>query len=179
MRIPGQFFGTPLGGVAAFGSWPCLAGTRVVGAPGRVGRCKRGPHGGGAGGGVGTGLFARGKTLLFTTHYLDEAERWAERIAVLHRGRVQVDSPVRQVKLKVAAKVIRFRSALGPEPFRTLPGVLQATGVEDRVELATEEPEAVLPQVLAMDPHLSDLEAREPALEEVFDELIREREQWL
>ncbi len=45
----------------------------------------------------------------------------------------------------------------------------------DYVELATERPESVIPQILAVDPNLSDLEVREPALEEVFHELIREQ----
>lgn len=121
--------------------------------------------------------FARGKTLLFATHYLDEADRWADRIVVLHKGRVRADGPVRWVKSQVAAKLIRFRSHLGPEAFKGLPGVLQALAVGEYVELATEKPEPVLPRVFALDPGLADLEVRQPALEEVFHELIRDASQ--
>jgi hypothetical protein len=56
-----------------------------------------------------------------------------------------------------------------------LPGVLQASVVGDYIELATERPESVIPQILAVDPSLRDLEVREAALEEVFHELIREQ----
>jgi len=120
-------------------------------------------------------VWMRGKTLLFTTHYLDEADRWAERVIVLHKGRVRADGPVQRVKSQVAAKVIRFRSHLGPTSFEGLPGVLQASVVGDYIELATERPESVIPQILAVDPSLRDLEVREAALEEVFHELIREQ----
>ncbi len=116
------------------------------------------------------------KTLLFTTHYLDEADRWAERVIVLHKGRVRADGPVQQVKSQVAAKVIRFRSHVGSTSFEGLPGILKASVVGDYIELATERPESVIPQILAVDPSLCDLEVREAALEEVFHELIREQD---
>jgi ABC-2 type transport system ATP-binding protein len=119
--------------------------------------------------------WAQGKTLFFTTHYLDEADRWAERVVVLHKGRVRADGPVKWVKSQLGGKVIRFRSHIGSKAFESLPGVLQASAVGDYVELATERPESVIPQILAVDPNLSDLEVREPALEEVFHELIREQ----
>jgi ABC-2 type transport system ATP-binding protein len=117
----------------------------------------------------------RGKTLLFTTHYLDEADRWAERVVVLHKGRVRADGSVQRVKSQVAAKVIRFRSLIQPRIFENLPGILQASSVGEYLELAAERPEAVIPQILAIDPMLRDLEVREAALEEVFHELIREQ----
>lgn len=116
--------------------------------------------------------FATGKTLLFTTHYLDEADVWADRIIVLHKGSVVADGPVADVKARVRGKRIRFRSVLPPERIAHLPGVVQHQRAGDHVELVAYEPERVVRELMALDRDVTNLEVRSAPLEDVFLELI-------
>ena len=51
-----------------------------------------------------------GKTILLTTHYLDEAEELARRVVVLHQGSKIFDGNIEQLKSRVGIKKVRFRS---------------------------------------------------------------------
>jgi len=62
-------------------------------------------------------LRALGKTIVLTTHYLDEAERLADRVAILQAGRVEISGPVRQVARQ--AGVPTRISFTAPEPLRS------------------------------------------------------------
>jgi len=118
---------------------------------------------------------ARGCTVLFTTHHLDEADAYAERIVVIHKGRVAADGPKAEIKARVAGKRVRVRTRLKPEALRTEPLVHEVERVGDRLEFVTERPEALIPRLTALDPDLSDLEVGAGALEDVFLSLIRDQ----
>jgi ABC-2 type transport system ATP-binding protein len=62
-------------------------------------------------------LRALGKTIVLTTHYLDEAEQLADRVAILQAGRVEISGPVRQVARQ--AGVPTKISFTAPEPLRS------------------------------------------------------------
>ena len=53
------------------------------------------------------GLAGRGKTVLFATHYLEEADEYADRVILMARGRVVADGPPTEVKALVGARTIR------------------------------------------------------------------------
>ena len=71
---------------------------------------------------------AEGRTVLFATHYLDEADHVADRIVVLDRGRIAGDGTPAQLKASVAERTIRFgllqAAAAGAPALATLPGVV-------------------------------------------------------
>jgi len=136
-------------------------------------------------------LAARGKTILLTTHYLEEADALAHRIVVVDKGTVVCSGTPTEVKsLGVAAgsaqpsalglKLIRCVTALGEERLRALPGVVnlalpdgRTDGRTDRlteglITLTTARPEAALRELLALDPTLHSLEVASPALEDAF-----------
>ena len=50
---------------------------------------------------------ARGKTVVFATHYLEEADAYADRIVLMARGRVVADGPATEIKAKVGSRTIR------------------------------------------------------------------------
>jgi ABC-2 type transport system ATP-binding protein len=95
----------------------------------------------------------RRKTVVLTTHYMEEAERLCDRVAVIDRGRiVALDTPPRLIAEHAPGTTIEFAlvPGLDPETLRALPGVERVVA-DGRVSVTTRTPEAVLHALL--DPH--------------------------
>jgi len=108
-------------------------------------------------------LRSLGKTVLLTTHYLDEAEQLADRVAVLREGRIVRIGTPRELTAGEADVEIRYR--------RNGEEVLLRTGEPTRVlhELTSE--------ALARGEELERLEVRRPTLEDVYLTLVHEEEE--
>jgi ABC-2 type transport system ATP-binding protein len=114
-------------------------------------------------------LAAAERTIVLTTHYLDEADALARRIVVIDRGVVIADAAPADLKARMPSKRMRFRMA-GPLDGAALDG-LPVTGIErtgDRVQLLSAEPEMVLRELFRRGVALSDLEVVGADLEEAF-----------
>jgi ABC-2 type transport system ATP-binding protein len=130
------------------------------------------------------GLRERGKTVVLTTHYMEEAERLCRRVAIIDHGRiVALDTPVRLIAEHAPGTTIELDAVPGLDvvALEALPGVDHVT-VDERVSIATRTPEAVLHALL--DPHapwaevdgedgerrhgVRDLLVRQGTLEDVF-----------
>jgi ABC-2 type transport system ATP-binding protein len=112
-------------------------------------------------------FFREGKTILLTTHYLEEADQLAERVVVIDHGTIIADSTPAQIKARVAGKRVRFTSGrtLTPTDFAALPlSHLQIDG--DRVTLLSNDPEEVLRALFSDGVSLRDLEVVGADLEE-------------
>ena len=122
-------------------------------------------------------LATAGKTVVFTTHYLREAEELARRIVVVDRGLIIADATPRELMAKVAGRRVSF-SVAGPLPadsFRDL--AITALDIsESRVRLLTNEPEVVLKALFERGLDLRDLEVAGADLEEAFLSLTRRPE---
>ena len=68
-------------------------------------------------------LIARGKTVLLTTHYLDEADALADRVVVINKGCVIAEGSPSEIKAHSGGKTIRCVSRLRLETIRRIPGV--------------------------------------------------------
>ncbi len=114
-------------------------------------------------------LAAKGRTVVFTTHYLEEADQLARRVIVIDRGRVIADSTPAEIKSRVAGKRVSFTTAQ-PVTDDVLAGLpLNSQQVEDhRVKLLTNEPEQVLRELFRRGVEISDLEVAGADLEEAF-----------
>ncbi|HJU08021.1 MAG TPA: ABC transporter ATP-binding protein [Rhodanobacteraceae bacterium] len=121
-------------------------------------------------------LVARGCSIVLTTHYLEEAEALADRVAVLSRGRIVAEGSVDEIRAHVAQRRIRCISELNLEMLRGWPGVTQARRDGERLEVAGDEIEAVLRRMLAADPNLRELEVRRAGLAEAFVEITTDAE---
>ncbi|WP_407542833.1 ABC transporter ATP-binding protein (plasmid) [Deinococcus radiomollis] len=122
--------------------------------------------------GVGT-MQTRGKTIVLTTHYLEEAERVADRVVLLSAGQVIADGTPQQIKAGVRGATVRFVSRLEASVLQALPDVLEVTvsthpGGWQRATLRTREPERLLAAVFATGAELSELEVSHATLEEAF-----------
>ena len=113
-------------------------------------------------------LAARGKSVLLTTHYLEEAEALASRILLLKGGRLLAEGTPEELRRKAGATRIRCRSALSAGALRQMPGVLEALQEGERWTLTTETAEPVLRALFAADLSLSQLEVSPMPFEEAF-----------
>jgi ABC-type multidrug transport system ATPase subunit/peptidoglycan/LPS O-acetylase OafA/YrhL len=119
-------------------------------------------------------LLAEGCSIVLTTHYLEEAEALATRVAVLARGRVIASGSVDEMRALVARRQVSCESALDAEAVKSWPGVLEARRNGARLHLVATDAEAVVRRLLSEDPALRRLEVREAGLNEAFNELTRE-----
>jgi ABC-2 type transport system ATP-binding protein len=115
------------------------------------------------------GTFTRsGKTIILTTHYLEEADAIAERIVVINQGEIVAQGTPAAIKARVGGKVVRFKSPqLEATKLEKLPITRSSINAET-VELYTLEPEQVLRELFARNVPISDLEVRGGGLEEAF-----------
>jgi ABC-2 type transport system ATP-binding protein len=113
-------------------------------------------------------LSALGKTVLLTTHYLEEADALADRIIVINKGRVICEGTPAEIKRNSGGRRIRCHTTLSSEVLKTLPTV---TGVERSGEatiVTAINAENVVREMLLRDQALSGLEIASPALEDAF-----------
>ena len=113
-------------------------------------------------------LVARGKTILLTTHYLNEADALADRILVLQHGAIVAEGTPAEIKSRTIGKQVRFSSQLALDEVRAIPGVLTAIADRQKFELQVQAAEPVVRELLNRDSWLSDLEVTSAGLEEAF-----------
>ena len=117
---------------------------------------------------------AAGCAVLLTTHYLEEAEALADRVAVLRGGRIVADGSVEAIRAHVARRRVRCRSRLAPDAVAAWPDVVSAVEAGGRLEIVAPTAEALVRRLLTEDPTLSELEIERAGLAEAFVELTRE-----
>ena len=113
-------------------------------------------------------MVARGKTVLLTTHYLQEADALADRVAVINQGEIIAEGTPAEIKAKTAGKRIRCVTSLSPSILRKIPGVTEVRADREAVELHAAEAEPIVRELLARDAQLSGLEITSAGLEEAF-----------
>jgi len=113
-------------------------------------------------------LIDRGKTVLLTTHYLEEADALADRVVVIHQGEIIAEGTPAEIKASTAGRRIRCVSFLNIETVRALPGVIEVRRDRDALEIRTVLAEPVLRELLTRDPGLSGIEVTSAGLEEAF-----------
>jgi ABC-2 type transport system ATP-binding protein len=121
-------------------------------------------------------LSAAGKTILLTTHYLEEADMLANRIVVINRGKLLCEGTSAEIKNRVSGRKIRCITQLDLEFLRTLPSVSDVQQDREAVVIVAEDPERVVREMLLRDETLQGLEVSSGALEDAFLELTRDRE---
>jgi ABC-2 type transport system ATP-binding protein len=115
---------------------------------------------------------SRGKTIVFATHYLEEADDFADRAVLMARGRVVADGPTTEIKARVGSRTIRATlPGVEVDVLRALPGVAAAERRGDAVTLRCTDSDVAIRALLATEPAASDVEIAGAGLEEAFLQL--------
>jgi len=122
-------------------------------------------------------LVVRGKTVLLTTHYLQEADALADRIVVINRGTIIAQGTPAEIKARTAGRQIRCVTRLPVATVCSLPGVLEVCSDRGAVVIGTAAAEPVLRELFRRDPEVSAIEVTSAGLEDAFLALIRDNEQ--
>ncbi len=117
---------------------------------------------------------AAGRTVLFATHYLEEADQVAERIVVLAQGRIVADGTGAEIRSRVAGRTISLAEDSigggGPNPTELagLPGVAGVERIGARLQLHSTDSDHTLRALLAAFPAARDIEVASAKLEDAF-----------
>jgi ABC-2 type transport system ATP-binding protein len=113
-------------------------------------------------------LVERGKTILLTTHYLEEADALADRVAVINRGEIIAEGTPSEIKAKTCGRRIRCVSSLDIETVRAFAGVAEVRRDRDSYEIRVADAEPVLRELLMRDSTVHGIEVVGAGLEEAF-----------
>lgn len=119
---------------------------------------------------------SRGRTVLLTTHYLEEADALADRVVVIDKGVIVADGSPSEIKGRVSGRRIRCVTSVDLSDIRTMTGVTSASIEGDRTEIMAKEAESVVRELLMRDASLANLEVGSVGLEDAFISLIGKAE---
>ncbi len=119
---------------------------------------------------------AEGRTIVITTHYMDEAEQLCDRVAIVDHGKIiALGTPHELIGLVGSEHVVEFRldhAVADPTTLGALPGVTRVKAVDDRYQLDVSRVHQTIPALLeyltSIDATLTDLVTHTATLEDVF-----------
>jgi len=118
---------------------------------------------------------SRGKTVLFATHYLEEADANADRAILMAHGRIVADGPTTEIKARVGRRTLRATlPGIDSAELAELPGVASADRHGDAVILSCTDSDQTIRALLAHHPQAKDIEIVGAGLEAAFLELTGE-----
>ena len=119
-------------------------------------------------------LVGDGCSIVLTTHYLEEAEALADRVAVIARGQLIATGTVDEMRALVVRKRITCRTSLSPGQVSGWPDVQSVATDQRGMHITASNTENVVRRLLAADDDLQDLEVQRAGLAEAFTELTQE-----
>jgi ABC-2 type transport system ATP-binding protein len=112
---------------------------------------------------------SRGKTVVFATHYLEEADAYADRIILLARGQIVADGPATEIKATVGARSIRATLPDADlDALAVLPGVSKADLRGESILLTCADSDVAIRALLQRFPAVRDIEISGAGLEDAF-----------
>ncbi len=122
-----------------------------------------------------------GRTVVFATHYLEEADAYADRVVILSTGRVVADGTPSEVKAVVTGRTITFTVGEGladaaAAVIASLPGIRSLEHHAGRFTVVAADSDAALPALLAAVPGARDLEVTSHSMDEAFLALTASQE---
>jgi ABC-2 type transport system ATP-binding protein len=120
-------------------------------------------------------LLTLGKTVVLTTHYLEEADALADRVVVINKGSMIAEGTPQEIKARTAGKKIRCLTRLNVGLIRGLPGVADVQDDRGTMIIHSSRAEDVLREILTRDPDVSGIEVAGAGLEDAFLALTQEK----
>jgi ABC-2 type transport system ATP-binding protein len=115
---------------------------------------------------------ARGKTVIFATHYLEEADAYADRAVLMAHGEIVADGPPSEIRARVGTRTIRATLAgVETDALTSLPGVGSVERRGEVVVLTCSDSDAAIRALLDAYPQARDIEIAAAGLEQAFLEL--------
>jgi len=121
-------------------------------------------------------LAKNGRTVILTTHYLEEADALADRIVVMNNGEIIADAPTPEIRALAGGAVIKCVTDLDVEAIKKLPNAISVRSSGRFVEISTGDQSSTLQSLLAADPNVSELVVKKPSLEEAFERIVHDQE---
>ncbi|MBZ9751408.1 ATP-binding cassette domain-containing protein [Deinococcus sp. HMF7620] len=112
-----------------------------------------------------------GRTVLLTTHYLEEADALADRILVIDKGRLVAQATPQELKARVNVQHVSLRTVLSDPQLMAVAGVRAVRRQADTVHLTVDGTAVIAPLLYALDPALQEFTVRPASLEDVFQGL--------
>jgi ABC-2 type transport system ATP-binding protein len=117
-------------------------------------------------------LVQQGKTVVLTTHYLEEVDALADRVIVLNHGVIVAEGTSAEIKSRTAQRKIRCATKLRRSEIENISEVSSVSEQESRVEILTAQVEPVLRELFILDPNLTGLEVTNSTLEDAFLKIV-------
>jgi ABC-2 type transport system ATP-binding protein len=118
---------------------------------------------------------ARGKTIVFATHYLEEADAYADRVVLIAHGAIVADGPTTEIRAMVGTRTIRATlPEVAAEALAVLPGVNNVERHGEAVILRCADSDVAIRALLAAHPDVRDIEINAAGLEQAFLTLTSE-----
>lgn len=116
-------------------------------------------------------LANEGRTIVLTTHYLEEADALSDRIVVLDAGNVIANAPTAEIQALAGGAMIKCVTDIPPKDIGKMPKVVSVRHNGRFTEINTQDSPSTLRALLSEDANLSELIVKKPSLEEAFDQL--------
>jgi ABC-2 type transport system ATP-binding protein len=111
----------------------------------------------------------RGKTIVFATHYLEEADAYADRAVLMAHGAIVADGPTTEIRAMVGTRTIRATlPGVALDALESLEGVGSAERRGEAVVLRCADSDAAIRALLAAHPDARDIEIAAAGLEQAF-----------
>src|SRR5262249_12642106 len=117
-------------------------------------------------------LVKQGRTVVLTTHYLEEVDALASRVVVLNNGAIVAEGTSAEIKSRTAQRKIRCFTKLRAADVESISDVSSVAGLDGRIEIRTMQVEPVLRELFLRDPAITGLEVSNSTLEEAFLKIV-------
>jgi ABC-2 type transport system ATP-binding protein len=114
-----------------------------------------------------------GRTVLFATHYLEEAEAFASRVVIISHGRIVADGTVPELKRRFGVHTVRFATpTTDRQALVQLAGVRDMERVAETVTLTTDDADATVRDLMRSAIAWRDIDVRSANLDDIFMTLV-------
>lgn len=119
-------------------------------------------------------LASEGKTIILTTHYLEEADALANRILLFANGKIIADGTPDEMKATISRKTITFYSkeSIPTKLLKELPNVTEVQSNEGHFTLITEDTDATLKAIYEKNLPVTNISVERGSLDEAFEQFV-------